>query len=94
MMTRLAMAVLVLLAAPATAQVTSLEAANQPVKIVGDPNRIVCERQESTGTRLGARKVCLTVAEWAEKKREHRETLESIQHFGTSVGCQEGQSCQ
>ena len=91
-MTRNLMMVLMLIATPATAQVTSLEAANQLPK-TGDPNRIVCERQETTGSRLGAHKVCLTVAEWAEKKREHRETLESIQHFGTSVGCQEGQAC-
>lgn len=91
-MTRKLMMLLALAATPAAAQVTSLEAANQLPK-TGDPNRIVCERQETTGTRLGAHKVCLTVAEWAEKTREHRETLESIQRFGTSVGCQEGQNC-
>jgi hypothetical protein len=91
-MTRKLMMMLALVATPATAQVTSLEAANQLPK-TGNPDRIVCERQETTGTRLGARNVCLTVAQWAEKKREHRETVESIQHFGTSVGCQEGQSC-
>jgi hypothetical protein len=91
-MSRKMMMMLVLIASPATAQVTSLQAANQLPK-TGDPNRIVCEREETTGTRLGSRKVCLTVAEWAEKTREHRETVESIQRFGSSVGCQEGQSC-
>ena len=91
-MTRSLVMVLMLIATPATAQVTSLEAANQLPK-TGNPDRVVCERQETTGTRLGAHKVCLTVAEWAEKKREHRETLESIQRFGSSVGCQEGQAC-
>jgi hypothetical protein len=91
-MIRKLMMVLALIATPATAQVTSLEASNQTLK-KGDPNRIVCEREETLGTRLGAHKVCLTVAEWNEKRREHRETVESIQHFGTSVGCQEGQSC-
>ncbi len=91
-MTRNLVMVLMLIATPATAQVTSLEAANQLPK-TGNPDRVVCERQETTGTRLGAHKVCLTVAEWAEKKREHRETLESIQRFGSSVGCQEGQAC-
>lgn len=44
-----------------------------------DPNRMICQREETTGTRLGARKVCLTAAQWAEKRREHREDIERAQ---------------
>ena len=44
-----------------------------------DPNRKICQREETTGTRLGARKVCLTAAQWAEKRREHREDIERAQ---------------
>lgn len=44
-----------------------------------DPNRKICQREETTGTRLGARKVCLTASQWAEKRREHREELERAQ---------------
>ncbi|MGH8527071.1 MAG: hypothetical protein ACREXY_23550 [Gammaproteobacteria bacterium] len=44
-----------------------------------DPNRMVCQREETTGTRLGARKVCLTAAQWEEKRREHREQIERAQ---------------
>ena len=54
--------------APATAKAKS-----------NDPNRMICQREETTGTRLGARKVCLTAAQWAEKRREHREDIERAQ---------------
>lgn len=63
----------------------STEPAPAPIVVVGkdgksvDPNRIICERQETTGSRLGARKVCLTAAQWQEKRREHREQLERAQ---------------
>ena len=40
---------------------------------------MICEREDTTGTRLGARKVCLTAAQWQEKRREHREELERAQ---------------
>lgn len=44
-----------------------------------DPNRIVCERQEVLGSRLGGKKVCKTAAEWAEERRLHRDALERAQ---------------
>ena len=64
-------------AGSALAQVTSIGSARAPGG--NDPKRVVCERVEVTGSRLGARKVCLTVAQWAEKRREHREELERAQ---------------
>ena len=54
--------------APATAKAKS-----------NDPIWMICQREEN-GTRLGARKVCLTAAQWAEKRRgEHREDIERAQ---------------
>jgi hypothetical protein len=41
--------------------------------------RMVCERVEETGTRLGGRRVCLTAEQWAEKRREHRADIERAQ---------------
>lgn len=66
------------LAAPAAAQVTSLETPN-PMPKGTDLNRKVCERIITTGSRLGARTVCLTVEQWRDKRREHREETERAQ---------------
>jgi len=76
----------------AFAQVTSIEADNPSPK-GQDLNKIVCEVQTTTGTRLDDHKVCKPVLEWQQMRREHREGVEAIQRQGTSVGCQEGQSC-
>jgi hypothetical protein len=77
MLKPLLIAVVAAAAAPAGAQVTRLESAIAAPK--GDYNRIVCEREETTGSRLGARRVCLTVLQWEEKRREHRESTEKVQ---------------
>lgn len=45
-----------------------------------DLERIVCEKQEQIGSRLGARKVCKTVKEWQEQRRIEREEVEKVQH--------------
>ena len=83
-----------LLSSAATAQVTSLQTANPaPKGSSQDLDKIVCEMAQTTGTRLGARRVCKTVAEWQDQRRQHREGLEEVQRMGTSVGCQEGQGC-
>jgi len=80
-------------ASSAVAQVTSIESSNPASKGIGNPNRIVCEVDETTGTRLGAHKVCKTALEWQEQRASHRESLEMFQRQGTSQGCQEGQGC-
>lgn len=64
-------------AAPALADVTPSSPPKETVK--GDPDRVVCEREEVIGSRLGARRVCLTVSQWQEKRREHREATERVQ---------------
>ena len=72
-----------LMAATATgagAQVSSLQTSN-PAPKAGNPDKVVCETEEKTGSRLGARRVCLTNAQWAEKRREHREATEKVQRI-------------
>lgn len=81
---------LILAAAPVAAQVTSIETANRASKGKGDPNRIVCEVEQDTGTRLDARKVCKTQLEWEQMRAEHRATLESVQRQATSTGIPSG----
>ena len=48
-----------------------------------DLDKIVCEKQETTGTRLGAKKVCLTVAQWIEFRRDEQDQL---QHLQANIG--------
>lgn len=90
-MTKLRVCTFLLLAgsAPAFAQVTSMTS-NIPPSRGQDPNRVVCEVEQTTGTRLGARKVCKTAAEWAQMKQQQRETLEKVQQQATSTGIPAG----
>jgi hypothetical protein len=37
--------------------------------------------------------VCKTALEWKELTTAHRQGVEELQRMGTSVGCQEGQTC-
>lgn len=74
------------LSAAAGAQVTSIQASNPMPKGSGqDLDRIVCDVEDTTGTRLGARKVCKTVLEWQQLKAEHRSTVEKVQQMGTDT---------
>jgi hypothetical protein len=67
---------LLLSAAPALALVQAPEQA-KPAK--SDPDRIICEKIEQIGSRLATRRVCMTAAQWAEKRRLDREELQTIQ---------------
>lgn len=76
-----------LVSSAAAAQVTSMAAANPPPApaVKGQNlNKVVCEVDQTTGSRLGARKVCKTVLEWQQMRREQRESIERIQQ-GTGI---------
>ena len=47
-----------------------------------DPNRVICEKQEVVGSRLQAKRVCMTAAEWATKRREERQMIDRAQTQG------------
>jgi hypothetical protein len=53
-------------------------------------DKIVCEKEEQIGSRLGARKVCMTVKQWAEQRRIEREQVEKFQQQNTAPGNQGG----
>ena len=55
-----------------------------------DPNRVICEREDQLGSRLGGKKVCMTWQQWQEKRAEERNTLEDVQRKNTSVGSPTG----
>lgn len=77
-MIRVLAAAAVLAAGSAGAQVTSYKT-DKPVRLEGDPNKIVCMKEETIGSRLGERKVCMSVQQWNDKHKEHREFTEKIQ---------------
>jgi hypothetical protein len=64
--------------APAFAQITQ-PAQERAAKPARDPNQIVCEKQEEIGSRLAAKKVCKTRAEWAEERRTIRMDIDKVQ---------------
>ena len=73
---------LVIAAVPAAAQDTADPVAPQPIVVStekSEVNRIVCKKQEQIGSRLGAKKVCLTVKEWQDRAAADRTETERIQ---------------
>lgn len=69
---------LALVATASSAQVSSY-VTDKPAPVKGDPNKIVCQKEEKIGTRLGAKKMCLTVSEWQQRAKVHREQTERLQ---------------
>jgi hypothetical protein len=74
----LPIALAAIVSAPVAAQ-TAPTKATQASNEKNDLERIVCERQEQIGSRLGARKVCKTVREWQEQRRIQRSEVEKVQ---------------
>jgi hypothetical protein len=65
--------------------------AAQPGAVKGtNPTEIVCERVEVMGTRLASNRVCMTRAEWAQRRRVDREEVERVQ---TQRGCGATMTC-
>ena len=44
-----------------------------------DPNEVVCIRQSQIGSRVAARRVCRTRAEWAAHRAEYKQEIERAQ---------------
>lgn len=82
MFARLVTMTMLLSAAPALAQ-TQAPQPSKPSKT--DPNRIVCEKVEQIGSRLATKRICMTAAQWAEKRRMDREDLEATQQKSTGL---------
>jgi hypothetical protein len=81
---------LLLISSPVVAQTAVPSTAASATAKSKDPNRIICEKQEELGTRLGGKKVCKTAAEWDEERRLQRENLEGVQRQATSTGAPSG----
>jgi hypothetical protein len=44
-----------------------------------DPNEMLCETQKEIGSRLAKKRVCMTRAQWAERRREDRDVIQKSQ---------------
>lgn len=74
----LSFAVLAAVAAPSFAQTMQ----SQPIQTdpkKSDVNKIVCQTEDQIGSRLAAKKVCLTVQQWKERAQANREETERVQ---------------
>jgi hypothetical protein len=68
---------------PAVAQPVHRGAAS--TTLAADQNQIVCEKVTELGSRLSTKRVCMSRAEWAERRRQDRITTEAAQQ----TRCQE-----
>jgi hypothetical protein len=57
-----------------------------------DPEEMICERQPVLGSRLAKKKVCMTRAQWDEKRRDDRDTVDK-QQLGAPLRCVPPQVC-
>ena len=82
--------VLMVLAVPAVAQSPAQTAAQvQPQTSPNSADKIVCRTEETTGTRLGAHKVCAKLSEWREQAEQSQQATQKIQQQDSGV-CGEG----
>jgi hypothetical protein len=54
-----------------------------------DPNKMICEDEEVVGSRLATKRVCMTRAQWAERRQNDRALIDRSQ---TGV-CQRQAGC-
>lgn len=84
MLTKIAAACCVLVAAPAlasapTPQTAPVAPAAVPGADAAKQDPVICERVTEIGSRLRAKKICMTKSEWAEQRRGDRSNIERSQ---------------
>lgn len=67
-----------IIAAPVAAQSGQVQPIQTNTK-KSDVNKLVCKTEDSIGSRLGNKKVCLTTQEWKERADFYRDQTESWQ---------------
>lgn len=73
------------IAMPAAAQVPASNPPSQSPAAspaVKDSNKMICERQDETGSRLGGSRICKTALQWQQERQQQREMLEAQQRQG------------
>jgi hypothetical protein len=77
-MSAVALAISPVASAPVFAQAAP-QSGQKASKNAHDPNEVVCEKQEETGSRLSSHKICMTRAQWAEQRRLNRMDVDKLQ---------------
>jgi len=81
--------VLMVLAVPTVAQGPGQTAQTQARPKLNTVDKIVCKSEETTGTRLGAHRVCATEREWREQAEQTQAAVRKIQQQDSGI-CSEG----
>lgn len=92
MMQRLMMlaALALLTGSPALAQTDPAPAAAAASVTSTDDNKQICKKEKPTGSRLAAKKVCRTKAEWDEFYRQQRQETEQMQRNDMAIKTPKG----
>ncbi len=53
--------------------------ASQKAKAKDPLDKMICQREEEIGSRLGGRKVCMTARQWKEQRDVQRSDFEKVQ---------------
>jgi hypothetical protein len=62
------------------------QASSQSTRPQADPNQRICEDITQVGSRLATKRICATRAEWAEKRKQDRDTIDDAQR-SAHIGC-------
>lgn len=74
------MLIRIMVAAAAVVAIPIAVVGAEPARKASNPStKKICEIRDTTGSRLGAVRICRTKAEWAETKAEERAVLERVQ---------------
>jgi len=68
-----------LLAQAVTSTAANTQQARDSQEETGDPNRMVCRNEKTTGSRLGRQRICMTAQQWADQQRIDRQAVERSQ---------------
>ncbi len=75
------LALIAAVAVPVAAQTPAPQATPpaQSAAKVNELDKVVCKKEDSLGSRLSAKRVCLTVREWRQQAEDSREATERLQ---------------
>lgn len=68
-----------LVTSPTSAQITFTDPPPAPKAKKQVSDKMVCRSEDTIGSRLGAKRVCLLESEWKEQERLTRESVERLQ---------------
>jgi len=73
------MSVILIALAAAAAQSPAVTPAATPAPKSSDADRVICQKVEEVGSRLGGKKVCMTKLQWELQRKAFREGIEAQQ---------------